>query len=255
MAHDCCFKLEDSVVVLTGASSGLGERFARCLHTHGARLVIAARREDRLGKLALELGENVVTARCDVTNEQDRRDLLRSALDGYGRVDVLINNAGMGNVVDATNETEESFVEVLQVNLVSTFTLSTMFARHWLQSARHGNIVNVASIFGFVGVGQIPQAGYAASKAGVINLSRELSAQWGRRGIRVNALAPGFFPSEQTDEMLADDRGQRWIKRRTILGRPGEDDELDGALLFLAGPLSSYVVGQTLVVDGGFLAL
>jgi NAD(P)-dependent dehydrogenase (short-subunit alcohol dehydrogenase family) len=120
---------------------------------------------------------------------------------------------------------------------------------------RQGSIINVASVLGLVSAGQIPQAGYAASKAGLINLSRELAAQWGRRGIRVNALCPGWFESELTADMFADERGLTWMRRKTILGRPGHEHELDGVLLWLASDASSYVTGQAIVVDGGYVAI
>ena len=118
-----------------------------------------------------------------------------------------------------------------------------------------GSIVNVASIWGVVGVGQIPEAGYAASKGGLINLTRELSAQWARRGVRVNCLAPGWFRSEMTEMMFGDEKSERWMRQRTPMGRGGEEHELDGALLFLASGASSFLTGQTVCVDGGWTSI
>jgi NAD(P)-dependent dehydrogenase (short-subunit alcohol dehydrogenase family) len=172
----------------------------------------------------------------------------------FGRVDVLVNNAGINDTVPAEDEPLEQFRQTVDINLTSAFYLSQLLGRVMLEQGS-GVIVNVASMLGTVGVGQIPQAGYAASKAGLINLSRELAAQWGRRGVRVNALCPGWFPSEMTAGMFDNDSSLNWIRRKTIFGRGGADHELDGALLFLASDASTYVTGQTLIVDGGFTAI
>lgn len=255
MSHSCCFDLDGRTVLLTGASSGLGVRFARALHRHGARLVLAARRKDRLLRLAAELGDGVTVHACDVSSAKSREALLEAVLTEHGTVDMLVNNAGIGMVTEAIHESDDDFERVISVNLVAPFSLSRSVATHWIQAGTGGSIVNIASILGMVGVGRIPQAGYAASKGGLINLTRELAAQWGRYAIRVNALAPGFFPSEQTSEMLAEERGRNWVARHTLLGRPGGDDELDGALLFLLGSMSAYVTGHVLVVDGGYTAV
>src|SRR5690606_26162620 len=165
--------------------------------------------------------------------------LARETLERFGGVDVLVNNAGFVEVVPAEEEPLDVFTSVLDVNLVGTFRCAQRFGREMLAAGR-GSIVNVASILGVVGVGQIPQASYAASKGGVVNLTRELAAQWARRGVRVNALAPAWFPSEMTEEMFADERARKWIRNRTPMGRPGRLDELVGPLLFLASDASSY---------------
>ena len=156
----------------------------------------------------------------------------------------------------AEEEPLEEFRRVIDVNLVAPFALSQHAARAMLDGSRGGAIVNVASILGLVGVGQIPQAGYAASKGGLVNLTRELSAQWSRKGIRVNALAPGWFESEMTADMFSEEgKGRAWVSRRAPLGRHGREGELDGALLFLASDASTYVTGHVLAVDGGWTAI
>jgi NAD(P)-dependent dehydrogenase (short-subunit alcohol dehydrogenase family) len=246
------FRLDGRVVLLTGASSGLGARFARILHASGAEVVVAARRLDRLEKLAAELDGTRAVA-CDVADPASIRNLVETTLAETGRIDVLVNNAGLANPMPAEDEPLEVFREVLEVNLVGLFHLSQLAGRAML-AAGHGVIVNVASILGLVASGQLPQAGYVASKGAVVNLTRELGVQWARKGIRVNAIAPGWFPSEMTEEMFAQESGQRWIHRNTPMGRGGEANELDGALLYLASDASTYVTGQTLAVDGGWTA-
>lgn len=246
------FRLDGRTAVVTGASSGLGARFARVLHAAGADVVVAARRAERLRDLADDL-PGVEAVSCDVADPDAVAGLVEAALARFGHIDVVVNNAGTGAVVPAEEEAPEVFRRVVDVNLVGLFEVSRQAARHLLAQGS-GAIVNVASVLGLVASGQIPQASYAASKGAVVNLTRELAVQWARRGVRVNALAPGWFPSEMTNGMLDDEGGQRFIRRNTPMGRPGGTAELDGALLFLASDASSYVTGHTLVVDGGWTA-
>lgn len=251
------FGLNGRVAVVTGASSGLGVGFARALAQAGANLVLAARRADRLESLAAELGEagaEVLPVACDVTDPNQVEALKDACLERFGRADILVNNAGTTEIVPAENESEEAFLRVLNVNLNGAFYCAQRFGRVMLEAGR-GSIINVASIFGFVASGSIPQAGYVASKGAVVNLTRELAAQWARRGVRVNGIAPGFFLSEMTDEMFSDERSMTWLRRKTPAGRPGEVEELAGAVIFLASDASSYVIGQTIAVDGGWTAI
>ena len=251
------FGLTGRVAVVTGASSGLGVGFATALAQAGASLVLAARRADRLESLAAELGEagvDVLPVACDVTDSSQVEALKDACLERFGRVDILVNNAGTTEVVPAEDETEEAFLRVLNVNLNGSFYCAQRFGRVMLDAGA-GSIINVASIFGFVGSGSIPQAGYAASKGAVVNMTRELAAQWARRGVRVNGIAPGFFRSEMTEEMFADERSMSWLRKKTPAGRPGEVEELAGAVIFLASDASSYVTGQTIAVDGGWTAV
>ncbi len=164
---------------------------------------------------------------------------------------MLVNNAGVADPQPAEQESLEDFKRILDVNLSGVFLCAQRCARVMLAKGS-GVIVNVASVLGVVGAGQIPQASYTASKGGVVNLTRELAAQWARRGIRVNAILPGWFPSEMTAGMFDNDDGKRWIRGRTPMGRAGDPKELNGALLFLASDASSYVTGAMILVDGGW---
>ena len=169
----------------------------------------------------------------------------------FGQVDVLVNNAGITEVVPAEDEPLDVWDRVVSVNLRAVFVCCQRFGRVMLAQER-GVIVNVASMLGLVGSGQVPQSSYAASKGGVVNMTRELAAQWARRGVRVNCLAPGWFESEMTAEMFGEERSHVWMRRNTPMGRPGREGELIGAVLFLASDASSFVTGQTVAVDGGW---
>jgi NAD(P)-dependent dehydrogenase (short-subunit alcohol dehydrogenase family) len=241
--------------MVTGASSGLGARFARVLDAAGAAVVLSARRADRLDTLARQLRDARVVP-CDLGRPGAPADLIAAAMAAYGQIDIVINNAGVNHVEAATDQPVASFQDELQVNLVAPFELARLAAAALIERGRPGSIVNVASIWGLVGVGQVPDAGYAASKGGLITLTRELAAQWARRGVRINALAPGWFRSEMTEgTMFDDERAERWMATRTPMGRGGEEHELDGALLFLASDASSFVTGTVLAVDGGWTAI
>ncbi len=248
------FDLSGRVAIVTGASSGLGDRFARVLHAAGAHVVIAARRAERLDSLAADLGDRVAAVPADLTVAEDRERLVALAADVSGRIDVLVNNAGHSDPTPAESESLDHFVATMDINAVAPFHLCQLVGRSMLRFGE-GSIVNVASVLGIVAASPMKDASYCASKGALVNLTRQLGCEWGRKGVRVNALAPGWFPSEMTQaDMFDDEAGAQFVARNAPMGRAGEPDELDGALLFLAGPASSYVTGQVLAVDGGWTA-
>jgi NAD(P)-dependent dehydrogenase (short-subunit alcohol dehydrogenase family) len=238
------------VLVVTGASSGLGEQIARALAAAGAVPVLAARRAERLERLLGELPQADAVV-CDVTDSRDRDRLIETVIERHGRIDGLVNNAGAGDTTPALRTTPDAFARVLDLNLTAPFALSCLAATR-MRAAGGGSIVNVASVMGLRSIGEIPDAAYVASKAGIIGLTRELASQWGRYGIRVNAVAPGFFASEMTAELGDDPEAfPGFLLDRTPLGRGGRAGELDAAVLFLLGSGSSFVTGHVLSVDGG----
>jgi len=246
------FRLDGQVAIVTGASSGLGEHFARVLHAVGARVVVTARRIDRLEALATELpGAHAIAA--DVAQEADRERLVAEVIEQFGQVDVLINNAGIGDKMAIEDEPLDRFRLAMEVNVTALWHLSKLVAPSMIENGG-GSIVNVASMLGHVGSTPIKQAHYCASKGAVVNLTRELGLQWARKGITVNALCPGWFPSEMTAGMESDEGSLQFIRTNSPIPRMGELHELDGALLLLASPAGSFLTGQSIIVDGGWTA-
>jgi NAD(P)-dependent dehydrogenase (short-subunit alcohol dehydrogenase family) len=243
------FRLDGRVAIVTGASSGLGVAFARALAEVGATVVLGARRIEKLQEVQRSIadaGGTAIVVECDVSIPKDCHRLVSTAVEHFGRVDILVNNAGKGTAYPATRETPEQFREVIDVNLNGAYWMAQECGRVMKPGS---SIVNVSSILGLTTAG-LPQAAYSASKAGLIGLTRDLAQQWsGRRGIRVNALAPGFFPSEMTAQYPKDYVESQMP--RVLLARFGEPIELASALIFLASDAASYITGQTIVVDGG----
>jgi hypothetical protein len=191
---------------------------------------------------------------ADITSDVARIAVIESTIEKFGSIDVLVNNAGIASTRPAEEETPAGFRAVLETNLVSAFELARLAGIHMLERGS-GSIINIASTLGLVGNIRIPDAAYAASKGGLIVLTRELAAQWARRGVRVNAIAPGYFETEMTASLFDNQRGLEWIRRHDPMGRPGLRGELDGAIVYLASDASSYVTGHVLAVDGGWTAV
>ena len=245
------FRLDEKVALVTGASSGLGVDFARGLAEAGADVVIAARRVERLEETRATvegLGRRCLVVGADVTSVEDCNRVVQTAMEELGRVDVLVNNAGLGTSYPATREKPEDFRRVIDVNLMGSYWMAQACGRVMQPGSA---IINIGSVLGSTTAG-LPQAAYISSKAAIIGLTRDLAQQWtGRKGIRVNALAPGFFPSEMTAEYPEGYLDQ--MMWRVPSGRQGDPAELTAALVFLASDAASYITGVVLPVDGGLL--
>ncbi|HZB47940.1 MAG TPA: SDR family oxidoreductase [Mycobacteriales bacterium] len=243
------FRLDGKVAIVTGASSGLGVAFARALAEAGADVALGARRVERLAEtraLVAETGRRAIAVRTDVAEPADCQALVAETVREFGALDILVNNAGVGTAVPATRETPEQFRAVVDVNLNGAYWMAQACGKVMRPGS---SIVNISSVLAIT-TGGLPQAAYASTKAGLLGLTRDLAQQWtGRKGIRVNALAPGFFASEMTEQYppgYLESKGPR-----LLAGRAGDPAELAAALVFLVSPAGGYVTGQTLVVDGG----
>ncbi|WP_239536007.1 SDR family NAD(P)-dependent oxidoreductase [Rhodococcoides fascians] len=247
------FRLDGRVAIVTGASAGLGVSLAKAFASAGADVVLAARRTDRLESTAhavRALGREALVHSVDVGDPRQCREVIDAAMRRFGRVDTLVNNAGLASAVPATRENPAAFRSVVDVNLGGSFWLAQASAAVMKQGS---SIINISSVLAFTTAG-LPQAAYSASKAGLVGLTRDLAAQWGRNpGIRVNSLAPGFFETEMT-ESYAPNYISDTLEPRFLLGRAGRAEELAATAIWLASPAAGYVTGQTILVDGGMSA-
>ena len=245
--------LKGKVAVVTGASSGLGITFAETLAEAGADVEVAARRIDKLKEVAKSLEALKVRARpfqCDVSKQEEVQALVDDVVNNFGRLDIIVNNAGVAAMTPATDITVEDWNRVVSVNLTGVFLCARTAARQMIKQGG-GKIINISSIYGAVS-DVFPASPYYATKGAVINLTRDLAVEWAPFKINVNAIAPGFFPSEMTEMIFKEPRYLEYIIKQTPLGRTGHPDDLKGALLYLASSASDYVTGQTLFVDGGW---
>lgn len=248
------FSLQGRTALLTGASAGLGRRFAEVLVSAGARTVLVARRGLLLDELVRELGPLASSITADLSDPERGAEVAEEALEKLGHVDVIVNNAAfIAAGVKAEDETFDEMKRTLAVNLLSPIRIvQTLFPQ--MRERGSGSVINVSSMVASYGIGRFPQAVYAASKGGLNAITREWAAQWSRYGIRVNAIAPGFIETELTSTVFGIPKVQEWITSNTLLPRGGQPDDFDGALLYLASDASRYVTGQILTVDGGWTA-
>ncbi|QWC85858.1 3-oxoacyl-ACP reductase FabG [Nocardioidaceae bacterium] len=243
------FDMTGKVVVVTGASSGLGVAFARAFAEAGADVALGARRVEKLedtAQMVRDLGRRAITVATDVADPEQCTALVEAAMEEFGRVDVLVNNAGIGTAVPATRETVEQFRQVVEVNLEGCYWMAQACGRVMGEGS---SIINISSVLGIT-TGGLPQAAYSATKAGLNGMTRDLAQQWtGRKGIRVNSIAPGFFASEMTEQYP--DGYLDKVTSRVPAGRTGDPRELAATAVWLASPAAGYVTGQTIAVDGG----
>ncbi|GAQ25526.1 SDR family NAD(P)-dependent oxidoreductase [Tepidanaerobacter syntrophicus] len=250
------FDLTGRVAAVTGASAGLGRQFALALAKQGADIAIMARRKNKLEEVAQEIrttGVKCLVVPCDVTKLDQVKDSVATIINKFGKVDILVNNAGGGGSAPLEEMTNEIWQHNIDLELTGTFQCTREFGREMLKRG-YGRIINIASIFGLVGNADVPVAGYHASKGGVVNFTRAAAAEWATRGVTVNALCPGFFPSEANnpEAMAAMDS---FIRRCTPMKRPGKEGELDSAIIFLAADESTYVTGSVVTCDGGWTCI
>ena len=254
MAQRLTFDLNGLSALVTGSSSGLGRHFARTLAAHGASVALAARRIERLEALASEIGDAggiAHTVRMDVTDARSVEAGLDAVRDALGVPDILVNNSGIARPATTLEVTEDDWAGVIGTNLEGAWRVAQGTARRMVDAGRPGSIINVLSILAF-GVAR-GLGSYAASKAGLLQLTRTMAMELARHRVRVNAIAPGYVLTEMNREFFASDAGVAMTKR-IPQRRIGDPSELDGALLLLASDASSYMTGSTIVVDGGHLA-
>ncbi|MGC8533744.1 MAG: glucose 1-dehydrogenase [Candidatus Parvarchaeum sp.] len=252
------FDLHGKSAIVTGASSGLGISFTEALAEAGADVLICARREDKLLENAKRIssytGRKIIAVKADLTNEDDIINVVQRADQEFGKIDILVNNAGSAVAGSSLELKKEDWQKVLDLDISAVFLLSKEVISDMIKKTINGSIINIASIYGLFG-DIIPAAPYYASKGAVVNLTRAMSVEFASKCIRINAIAPGFFPSEMTSGLLSDKAVLDHINQRTPLGRVGNPNELKGAVIFLASNASSYVTGHILAVDGGWSAV
>jgi gluconate 5-dehydrogenase len=248
------FDLTGKVAVVTGASSGLGVQMAKALARQGADIVVLARRKDRLDKVAEDikaLGVKCLAVQCDVTDTASIQTAVSAVKAEYGRADILINNAGSGGVGPAETTSDDDWNHTVSVDLNGVFKVAREFGKLMIEN-KYGRIINIASMYGMVGNMALPTAAYHAAKGGVINLTRALAAEWAKHGITVNAICPGYFATELTEDTLKTESFSNYMKASVPVGRYGHEGELDSAAIFLSSEGSAYVTGVILPVDGGY---
>ena len=253
------FSLENKVAFVTGGNGGIGLGMAKGFLEQGASVVLAARTRSKLDSAVTEIteagaGDRVLAAECDVKDRESIQEALDASVEKFGGIDIVVNNAGTNKRADEPHLLSESdWQDVIDTNITSMHSVTSL-AFPIIKTRGGGKIINIGSILGEVAGGKLRVPGYAAAKGGLHNLTRELASQWGRKGVRVNAIAPGWFETEMNDEMFRDGGGQAYMETGAAMGRPGREGELDGAMLYLASDASSFVTGHILEVSGGWTA-
>ena len=253
------FDLKDQVAIVTGCSTGLGVQMAKALANQGANIVVVARRKNLIeavaADIAAEYGVKALPVVCDITDTEAVEAMTDAALAEFGRIDILINNAGTGAVAPAEDITDEQFSHEMEIDLFGSFKVARSVAKKAMIPAKYGRIINIASMYGLVGNKIAGPSPYHAAKGGVVNLTRALAAEWGKYGITVNSICPGYFYTPLTRETLDSDFFQQNARTMIPEERYGNEGELDSAAIFLASPSSSYVTGVQLPVDGGYTCM
>lgn len=251
MKADKLFDLTGEVALVTGASSGLGLRFAEVLATNGAKVVLVARRADRLNDVKQKIekaGGKAIAVEADVLDRAGMQSAFDAAEKAFGTVTILLNNAGIAHTDRAIDLSEETWKQVLAIDLDAVFFWSQEAARRMMAASKKGAIVNIASVLGFNASKGV--AAYAVAKAGVVQITKVLGLEWANKGIRVNGIAPGWFTTDINRDFLASERGQA-IRRDIPMERFGENGDLDGPLLLLVSQAGRFMAGETILVDGG----
>ena len=253
------FDFKDQVAVVTGASTGLGVQMAKALASQGANIVCVARRQNLIDEVAEEIskeyGVKAIGVRCDITDTENVETAVDTILKEFGRIEILINNAGTGAVAPAEDITDDQFYNELNIDLFGSFRMARSIAKKAMIPAKYGRVINIASMYGLVGNKVAPCSPYHAAKGGVVNMTRGLASEWGKYNITVNAICPGYFYTPLTKETLDSDFFQANAKAFIPLERYGNEGELDTTALFLASPKSTYVTGVILPVDGGYTSM
>ena len=253
------FDLKGRVAIVTGCSTGLGVQMARALANQGCVIVPIARRLEKLQEVAAaitaEFGVETLPIRCDITDTAMVDAMVDEVMARFGRIDVLVNNAGTGAVAPAEEITDEQFANEMNIDLFGSFRVARAVARKAMIPAKYGRIINIASMYGLVGNKIAPASPYHAAKGGVVNLTRALAAEWGKHGITVNTICPGYFVTPLTKDTLDSQWFQEYAKGAIPMERYGVEGELDSAAIFLASPASTYVTGVALPVDGGYTCI
>lgn len=252
------FDIKGKVAVVTGASSGLGVQFAKALAREGADLAIVARRLERLEvvreEIQKEFGVRCLVVKCDVTKVNEIKEAVNKINEHYGTIDILVNNAGLGLVEPAHIQSNDTWETMMNVNVNGVYYFAREVGKIMTEK-NYGKIINVGSIHSTVAMVGSPLSAYCTTKGAVKMMTKALASEWAKYNITVNAIGPGYFPSEMTEDALSDNSFQQAIKAYCPMGRPGKEGELDGIIIYFASDASRYTTGQLVSVDGGWTAV